>query len=55
MKALVLLGEWEDMLQVWALPKLVVKQLLAEEWFRPSNTPGLTAALAQRGSAHGRA
>ena len=54
-KALVLLGEWEDMLQVWALPKLVVKQLLAEEWFRPSNLPGLTAALAQRGSAHGRA
>ena len=54
-KALVLLGEWEDMLQTWALPKPVVTALLKEEWFVPSNLPGLKAALGQRGSAHGRA
>lgn len=52
--ALVLLGEWEDMLQVWALPKPIIRRLLDEEWFRPSNTPGLTAALAPRGAAPGR-
>lgn len=44
-KALVLLGEWEDMLQVWALPKMVVRQLMDREWFRPSNPPGLRAAV----------
>lgn len=44
-KALVLLGEWEDMLQVWALPKPVVASLWESEWFRPSNPPGLAAAL----------
>lgn len=44
-KALVLLGEWEDMLQVWALPKKVVSQLWELDWFRPSNPPGLKAAL----------
>jgi hypothetical protein len=38
-KALVLLGEWEDMLQVWALPRPVVRTLLAHDWFRPSNQP----------------
>ena len=44
-KALVLLGEWEDMLQVWALPKPVVTGLLAEAWFVPSNVPGVKAAV----------
>jgi hypothetical protein len=45
-KALVQLGEWEDMLQVWALPKPTVSKLLAEEWFRPSNPVALERALA---------
>ena len=44
-KALVLLGEWEDMLQVWALAKPVVSQLLPLDWFVPSNPAGLKAAL----------
>jgi hypothetical protein len=44
-KALVLLGEWEDMIQVWAVPKGLVEQLLPLEWFKPSNPPGLKAAL----------
>ena len=44
-KALVLLGEWEDMIQVWAVAKPVVKQLLSLDWFRPSNPPGLKVAL----------
>lgn len=43
--ALVLLGEWEDMLQVWAVPKDVVRGLWEQDWFRPSNPPGLQAAL----------
>ena len=45
-KALALLGEWEDMLQVWALPKDVARKLGRFEWFRPS-PPGLAAALAK--------
>jgi hypothetical protein len=44
-KALVLLGEWEDMIQVWALSKPVAKQLLPLDWLRPSNLPGLKVAL----------
>ncbi len=44
-KALVLLGEWEDMIQVWALSKAVVPQLLPLDWFRPSNPAGLKAAI----------
>ncbi len=44
-KALVLLGEWEDMIQVWALAKPVLQQLLALDWFRPSNPAGLKKAL----------
>ena len=49
-KALVLLGEWEDMLQVWALPKPVAGRLRAYEWFRPSNGPGLAVALGEPGA-----
>ena len=44
-KALVLLGEWEDMIQVWALAKPIVRQLQAFDWFRPSNPAGVKAAL----------
>lgn len=40
-KALVDLGEWEDMLQVWALPKPALKALQAHDWFKPSNPKGL--------------
>ena len=47
-KALVLLGEWEDMLQVWALPKQVVASLWNEDWFKPSNPPGLAVATGRR-------
>jgi hypothetical protein len=44
-KALVLLGEWDDMIQAWAIAKPVVSQLLPLDWFKPSNLPGLKAAL----------
>lgn len=44
-KALVLLGEWEDMIQVWAVPKPALLELLKHDWFKPSNPPGLRAAL----------
>ena len=40
-KELVLLGEWEDMLQVWAVPKALVGQLLGCDWFKPANRRGL--------------
>ncbi len=40
-KALVQLGEWEDMLQVWALKKSVVTQLLPLDWFKPANPSSL--------------
>ena len=43
--ALVLLGEWEDMLQVWALPRPTVTALRVHDWFRPVNEPGLRVAL----------
>ncbi len=41
-KALVDLGEWEDMLQVWAVPKSALQTLRAHDWFKPSNPKGLT-------------
>ena len=40
-KALVLLGEWEDMIQVWAVPKPAAAELLECEWFKPSNPKAL--------------
>lgn len=46
-KALALLGEWEDALQVWVLPKAAAAKVSAYDWFRPSNPVGLSAALGQ--------
>ena len=43
--ALVLLGEWEDMIQVWAVGKPSLAGLLEHPWFKPSNPAGLKAAL----------
>lgn len=40
-KALVSLGEWEDMLQVWAVPKAALAVLKLHDWFKPSNPAGL--------------
>ncbi len=40
-KALVLLGEWDDMIQVWAVPRSALKVLLGCEWFKPSNPAAL--------------
>jgi len=47
-KALVNLGEWEDMLQVWALPRDVVAELQKSDWFKPANPAGLKASLEGR-------
>ena len=44
-RALVLLGEWEDMIQVWAVGKPSLARLLDHGWFKPSNPAGLRAAL----------
>lgn len=35
--AAALLGEWEDMLQVWCIDRLRLLALLQEPWFRPEN------------------
>lgn len=40
-KALALLGEWEDMLQIWALPKPMLPRLAEHPWFRPTNSVSL--------------
>ncbi len=45
-RALVILGELEDQLQLWALDKRVLASLLGEEFFRPRNLKELFA-LAQ--------
>ncbi len=45
-KALVSLGEWEEMTQVWAVPKQRVRELLRCEWFKPPNRAALQAVLA---------
>lgn len=44
-KALVLLGEWEDMLQVWAVPKAALAELWRYDWFKPSNPKSLKRLL----------
>jgi hypothetical protein len=46
-RALAILGELEDQLQLWALDKRVLASLLGEELFRPRNRKDV-AALAQK-------
>lgn len=36
-KACAVLGEWEDMLQLWCVPKKKLSGLLAESFFVPEN------------------
>lgn len=36
-RAVALLGEWEDMLQLWCLPKRQLAGLLGERFFQPRN------------------
>ena len=43
-RRLVLLGEWDDMLQVWAVPDAALGELVECEWFKPSNRRALIAA-----------
>lgn len=40
-RACAVLGEWEDMLQLWCLDRLRLLTLLAEPWFAPLNRPQL--------------
>jgi hypothetical protein len=42
-KAVAVLGEWEDALQLWALDKTLLKELLRESFFRPHNRRQLAA------------
>ncbi len=46
-RALAILGELEDQLQLWALDKRVLASLLGEEFFRPRNRKDISA-LAQK-------
>jgi hypothetical protein len=40
-RACAVLGEWEDMLQLWCLDRLRLLALLQERWFEPRNRAGL--------------
>jgi len=44
-KILAILGEWEDMLQVWALTKTHMRQLLVNRVFEAANIPSLRTCL----------
>ena len=43
-RAVALLGEWEDMRQLWCIPKAVLPHLLKEPDFQPLNRVQLTSA-----------
>jgi hypothetical protein len=40
-RACAVLGEWEDMLQVWCIDRLRLLALLQERWFEPKNRTAL--------------
>lgn len=50
-KRLVVLGEWEDMLQVWCVSREVLELLREERWFEPRNREAVFAAA--RDGEHG--
>ena len=48
-KVAAVLGEWEDLLQLWCLPKSALAKLLEAPFFSPSNLASLRAIAEQRG------
>ena len=44
-KAGVVLGEWNDMWQLWAVDKQVVREMLGLRWFEPRNSRALESIL----------
>jgi hypothetical protein len=44
-RAIAVLGEWDDMLQLWCVPKEALSLLLREKFFQPQNKAGLAALL----------
>jgi hypothetical protein len=44
-RAIVVLGEWDDMLQLWCVPKVSLSLLLREDFFRPKNQSELSAVF----------
>ncbi len=44
-RAVALLGEWDDMLQLWCVPKEALSLLLREKFFRPQNRTELATLL----------
>jgi hypothetical protein len=47
-RAVAVLGEWEEMLQLWALPKSRLPALLGESWFQPENGEQLVSLARRR-------
>jgi hypothetical protein len=46
-RAIAVLGEWEDMLQLWCVPKEALSALLRESFFQPQNQAELGTSLGQ--------
>lgn len=46
-RAVAVLGEWDDMLQLWCVPKGALSLLLRENFFQPQNQTELSALLGQ--------
>jgi hypothetical protein len=46
-RAVAVLGEWDDMLQLWCVPKEALSLLLRENFFRPQNRAELSTILGQ--------
>lgn len=46
-KAVAILGEWEDSLQLWAVEKQQLRWLFAQRWFHPRNRHQLEAMLGE--------
>jgi hypothetical protein len=48
-RAVAILGEWEDMLQLWCVEKRALRRLLSERFFTPINRRQLEALLRAEG------
>jgi hypothetical protein len=44
-RAIAVLGEWEDMLQLWCIPKSVLSSLLRTPFFQAENRPRLSSLV----------
>jgi hypothetical protein len=43
--AVALLGEWDEMLQLWCIKKRLLPKLLSAAWFTPANRPALQVLI----------